>query len=338
TSQLVRLDPAWVRYAPASLMTPVFGIVGIALVFQVASWFNAVPAMLDWVWDRIGSLPWPVIGLGVLVLAMVIGTISSVVVFVESWWGLSLDRHSDRSLELRRGLLVGRHTSFDGTRIRGITLHEPPGFRWLGAARLDVVATGVGTGSEQNGQQRQSPALVPASPREVPAGVAAEVVGAPVPDRLGAHPPAARRRRGVRALATTVTLTVVALVPGLIWPWLWWVPLLVLLVSGGLSAWIAVDNYRGLGHRIDGPVVTLRKGSVLRRTDVLIADGILGWNLRRTPFQRRAGLVTMIATSAGGTGAFRLPDVDAAATGPLRDTAGTVWDHLTVSPDDPAAP
>ena len=36
---------------------------------------------------------------------------------------------------------------------------------------------------------------------------------------------------------------------------------------------------------------------------VLTRDGILGWNIRRTPFQRRAGLVTLFATSAGGTGA-----------------------------------
>ncbi|MFN7243352.1 MAG: hypothetical protein ACK4M5_08880, partial [Dietzia cercidiphylli] len=78
TSELVRLDPGWVRYAPASVMTPLFGLLGIGIVFQVADWFGAVPEMLEWIWDRIGDLPIPVIAAGVLVLALVVGTIASV--------------------------------------------------------------------------------------------------------------------------------------------------------------------------------------------------------------------------------------------------------------------
>src|SRR5699024_12547841 len=117
------------------------------------------------------------IGVGGVALAAVVGVVTSVVIFVESWWGLRLAHHRDGSLELRRGLLVGRHTSFDGTRIRGATLYEPPGFRALGAARLDVIATGVGTGKDESGKQKQSPALRRASPRDVRAGVAATVLG-----------------------------------------------------------------------------------------------------------------------------------------------------------------
>ena len=328
TSEIARLDPGWVRYAPASLMTPLFGLVGIGLVFQVASWFNAVPALVDWVWERIGTLPWALIGVGGVALAAVVGVVTSVVIFVESWWGLRLDHHRDGSLELRRGLLVGRHTSFDGTRIRGATLYEPPGFRALGAARLDVIATGVGTGKDESGKQKQSPALIPASPRDVPAGVAATVLGEPVPTLFRAHPPAARRRRAVRALAATLALTVLGLVPALIWPWLWWVPVAVLAVSSAVAAWVVIDNYRGLGHATTDSTVALRKGSVLRGTDLLRREGVLGWNLRRTPFQKRAGLVTMVATSAGGTGAFRLPDVGEGDARGIAATAGDVWEHL----------
>lgn len=328
TTEIARLDPGWVRYAPASVMTPLFGLLAFGVVFQVASWFNAVPDMIDWVWEHIDQLPLPLIAVGVVALALVIGVISSMVVFVESWWNLRLDHHRDGSLELRRGLLVGRHTSFDGRRIRGVTLHEPPGFRALGAARLDVVAAGVGVGKDQDGKQKQSPALIPASPREIPMGVAEEVVAAPLPTRFRAHPPEARRRRAVRALAATAALTALGLVPALVWPWLWWVPVAVLAVSGALAAWITLDNYRGLGHAVESTVVALRKGSVLRRTDVLTRDGLLGWNLRQTPFQKRAGLVTMIATSAGGSEAFRLPDVAEAEAHGIWATAGTVWDHL----------
>ncbi|MFN3602639.1 MAG: PH domain-containing protein [Dietzia sp.] len=332
TSELVRLDPSWVRYAPASVMTPLFGILGIGIVFQVADWFGAVPEMLEWIWGLIGQLPIPLIAAGVLLLALVAGTVASVALFVENWWNLRLDHHEDGSLELRRGLLVGRHTSFDGRRVRGVTVHEPPGFRFLGAARLDVVASGVGTGKDEDGKKKQSPALVPASPRAVSGGVAERILGEPVPTELRAHPPAARRRRLVRAAAVVVVVTVAALVPAAIWTWLWWIPVVTLALSAAVSIWAALDNARGLGHEVTGRAVALRKGSLLRRTDILKREGILGWNVRRSPLQRRAGLATLVATTAGGSGAFRLPDVGLEQAPELWRTAGPVWDHLAEPP------
>lgn len=327
TSQIASWDPGWVRYAPASLMTPLFGVIAVGAVFQVADWFGAVPAMLRWFWDRVDSLPLPAIAAGVVVTALLIGILISVVVFVENWWNLRLDHHRDGSLEIRRGLLVGRHTTFDGRRVRGVTLHEPPGFRALRAARLDVIATGVGT-TDGNGNQSTSPALLPASPRGESTRVAESVLGGGVPEPLQAHPPQARRRRALRAALATAALTTTALVPALVWPELWWIPVAVAALSALVTGWIAVDNARGLGHRVGEDAVALRKGSLMRRTDVLTRDGILGWNVRRTPFQRRAGLATLVATSAGGTGAFRLPDVAAAEVRGIAETAGDVWEHL----------
>lgn len=331
STEIARLDPGWVRFTPVSFMTPVFGAIGVGLVFQVASWFNAVPALVREVWERVDHVPIPLLLVAAALTIVVLGTIATIAVFVESWWAMRLDLHRDASLEIRRGLLVGRHTTLDGSRIRGVTLHEPPGLRGIGAARLDVVAIGVGLGKDENGQNKPSPALVPASPRGVSVGVAESVLGVELPasGTLRGHPVAARRRRHLRAALATVALTAIALVPALIWPWLWWVPVTVLVVSGAVSWWIAVDNHRGLGHTVTDHVVALRKGSVLRRTDVLTRDGILGWNIRRTPFQRRAGLVTLIATSAGGSGAFRLPDLGADQASDVWGTAGDVWAHLS---------
>lgn len=328
SSELVRLDPGWVRYAPAGVMTPLFGLAGIGIVFQVADWFGAVPEVLAWVWDRISGLPIPVIAAGVLLLALLVGTIASVAIFVENWWNLRLDHHRDGSLELHRGLLVARHTTFDGRRVRGVTLRQPPGLRTLGAARLDVVAAGAGTGKDEEGKAKQSPALVPASPLAVSSRVAGTVLGEPVPTGFDAHPPAARRRRLVRAIAVVVVVTGAALVPAVIWAWLWWVPLVAAVLTATVAIWAGLDNSRGLGHAITAGAVALRKGSLLRRTDVLRREGILGWNIRRSPLQRRAGLVTLVATTAGGGGAFRLPDVGLAQAPELWRTAGTVWDHL----------
>ena len=333
STEIARLDPGWVRFAPASLMTPLFGLIAVGAVFQVADWFRAVPAMLAWIWDRVDDVPIPLLVVAVILAALLVGTVVSALIFVENWWGMRLDHHRDGSLEMRRGLLVGRHTTLDGSRIRGMTLHEPPGFRLLGAARLDVVAIGVGIGKDEDGKSKPSPALVPAAPREVSVGVAETVLGAALVGAasLRPHPAAARRRRAGRALAATAALTAVALVPALVWSWLWWVPVAVAAVSGAVAGWVTVDNFRGLGHAVTDRVVALRKGSLLRRTDVLTRDGILGWNIRRTPFQRRAGLVTLVATSAGGTGAFRLPDVGHAEAAQLWGTAGDVWNHLATS-------
>ncbi len=114
------------------------------------------------------------------------------------------------------------------------------------------------------------------------------------------------------------------------WPWLWWIPVAVAAVTGAVSSWAAIDNSRGLGHAVGDLVVAVRKGSLLRRTDLLIRDGILGWNVRRTPFQRRAGLGTLVATSAGGSGAFRLPDIADSEAHGVWATAGVVWEHLAI--------
>ena len=332
STEIARVDPGWVRYAPAGLMTPVFGLIAVGVVFQVAGWFEAVPAMLAWLWDRVHDVPVPVLVVAALVAVLLVGSVVSALIFVESWWGMRLDHHRDDSLEMRRGLLVGRHTTLDGSRVRGVTLHEPPGYRALGAARLDVVAIGVGIGNDEDGKTKPSPALIPAAPRAVPVGVAGSVlgVGFPGPDTLRAHPRSARRRRAVRALSVTAALTAVALVPALVWAWLWWVPVAVAAVSGAVAGWVAFDNSRGLGHAVTDRVVVLRKGSVFRRTDVLTRDGILGWNIRRTPFQRRAGLVALVATSAGGGGAYRLPDLGHDRAEQLWGTAGNVWRHLAV--------
>src|SRR5699024_903851 len=94
-----------------------------------------------------------------------------------------------------------------------------------------------------------------------------------------------------------------------IWPWLWWVPVPVLAVSSAVATWVVIDNYRGLGHATTDSTVALRKGSVLRGTDLLRREGVLGWALRRTPFPKRAGLGALVAAAAGGAGSFGRPAV-----------------------------
>ena len=92
-----------------------------------------------------------------------------------------------------------------------------------------------------------------------------------------------------------------------------------------LAAALAADRYRSLGHRLtDGWLVT-RTGSLVRRRSVLSTDGIIGWRIHQSWFQRRQGLVSLAATTAAGHQHYVAHDIPAAdalalasaATGPL---------------------
>jgi putative membrane protein len=52
-----------------------------------------------------------------------------------------------------------------------------------------------------------------------------------------------------------------------------------------------------------------RFGSVVRRRTAVAADGVIGWNLRSTFFQRRFGLTTLVATTAAGRQKYSVADL-----------------------------
>jgi putative membrane protein len=72
---------------------------------------------------------------------------------------------------------------------------------------------------------------------------------------------------------------------------------------------LAADHARSLGHAVTPTALVARAGSLVRRRAMLSRDGIIGLNLRRSFFQRRAGLVTLTATTAAGRQAYAVPDV-----------------------------
>jgi putative membrane protein len=87
-----------------------------------------------------------------------------------------------------------------------------------------------------------------------------------------------------------------------------WLPVVAALGVPAAVA-LAADRVRALGHALVGRYVVVRSGSLNRRREALEADGVIGWNLRATWFQRRAGLTTLTATTAGGRQAVTALDV-----------------------------
>jgi putative membrane protein len=76
-----------------------------------------------------------------------------------------------------------------------------------------------------------------------------------------------------------------------------------------IGAALAYDRYRSLGHALVGRILVTRLGSLVRRRSMVACDGIIGWNLRQSFFQRRAGLATLVATTAAGRQRYAVEDV-----------------------------
>nr|WP_246325971.1 PH domain-containing protein [Actinomycetospora corticicola] len=309
---LAVLDPGWVRFAPLSSLTPVLGVAAFGTLLQGSDWFGLQRIVLDDA-ARLALALGAVVSLVVgLVVVAVVGTVASLAVFVESWWGYRLTREPRTgALHVRRGLLTRRSTTLEEDRLRGVAVIEPAAVRWFGAARLDAVATGLSSGQEQRSDPR---GLLPVAPAAVVDRVVAEVLREPAAPTtqvdLRGHPLAARTRRvrwaSAACLVPAVVLAALALgpVPGM------WFPAVVAAVLGlALGWWLGRLAYRNLGHGLVGRYVVTRHGAPGRRTVALRRDGILTWTLTRTPFQRRAGLVTLWFTTAAGDGAYGVYDL-----------------------------
>jgi putative membrane protein len=241
---------------------------------------------------------------GVLVGIVLVAALSVAGYLVTNWnFRLVRTRSTDGgSWHLTRGLFTTRETTIDHDRLAGVSLAEPIGLRVAGGARLSAIVTGL------DRSQQGSSMLVPPAPSSVVTGVAQEVLDAraPVTGELVGHGPRATRRRWVRALAPASVLAALAVLAVALGASPWW--LLALLVVPAASC-LAADRARSLGHAlVDGYLVS-RSGSLTRRRRVLEVEHVIGWNFSATWFQRRAGLCTLVATTAGGGQAVPILDV-----------------------------
>jgi putative membrane protein len=125
---------------------------------------------------------------------------------------------------------------------------------------------------------------------------------------LTPHPRAALRRRLIRALFSAVFLIAVSAVLAWAFDDPSWV-VATAIVTVPLGVLLGIDRYRSLGHAVADGRVVFRLGSLVRRRSVLVADGVIGFTVRQTFFQRRNGLVSLTATTAAGRQRYELLDV-----------------------------
>ena len=307
---LAKLDPAWIRYGPFTLS----GLVAIGVLFGLGSRLvnegHVDLTKIGYVHDSLdylGKRPLPVAILLVAAVVVVFTVIASTIGYVLTFWNFRLSRHESGTLHVRRGLLTTRDTTIEERRLRGVELSEPLLLRSVGGARVLAIATGLRVG---RGADRGGSVLLPPAPRAVAAAVAGTVIGdaGPLTVTLTPHGPRARVRRFTRAatVGTVVILIVLAfvLLGEAPWPAFWWA--LVLLPVGAL---LANDRAASLGHALTDGWLVSRHGSMVRRRYVLRTDAVIGWNMRTSLFQRRVGLTTLVATTAGGRQGYPVPDV-----------------------------
>jgi putative membrane protein len=309
-TELARLDPSWVRYAPFTLSGLVSIGVVAGFVANLASEAHFDPERygpLRDLADRLDRAPVALTVAALAALALVAVVVASTVGYALAFWDFRLTRHPEGTVHVTRGLITTRATTIEERRLHGVEIAETLLLRMVAGARLIAIATGlrVGRGAERGGSL-----LVPPAPRAEVHRVAAEVIGAldPVTCALVEHGPRARRRRYTRALAGCA-LVVVALAIGSVAGGPAWLPAAALVLLPVAVA-LAADRYRSLGHAIAGSRLVVRKGSVVRRRSVLSAEGIIGWNVERSFFQRRVCLATLVATTAAGDQHYDVQDVD----------------------------
>ncbi|MFE5478724.1 PH domain-containing protein [Nocardia sp. NPDC056541] len=324
---------AWVRYAPLSLtglavVAPIAGLGAQYGVIDVLSESAVVQHLDD---DTTAIVTITIAGLTVLTLALV--SLAACGQYLATWFGLRV-LDNGTTLHLRHGLFTTRQITLDLARFRGATLNEPLLLRAARAAQLEMIMTG------ENPRQK----ILPQAPRvavertldellrsrRAPQAKVSADSAAPQPitgSALGTvdlrrHGPAARRRRYTRAAwpvgIVVVAMLAVVLTGGHLAPWAWTFPVVFAVVM----ALLAEDRYRGLGHRVlpgtTGPTwLITRCGSLDRNRDCLEAPGIIGWTVRQTFWQRRAGLATVVAATAAGKKAYLVVDIPIAAAAAL---------------------
>jgi putative membrane protein len=318
---LLEFDRRWVRYAPLTSSGNVIAAGLLAVLGQFGEslsdrFFDRI-AMLDWARETSVATVVPLAVAAFLVLFLVMGAVFAVLGYLITNWGFTLSRDAQgRSFNVSRGLLTTSETSLERERVRGLEVVEPLGLRLVNAGRLAAIVTGVSASESSRSQ------LVPPAPREVIDATGAEVleVTEPLQMALRKHGTAARRRRYTRALMGAAVLPVAftGLAVADLAPW--WLVLPALL-GVPASLLLAADRYRRLGHGMTDDYVVVRSGSLRGRRDVLQRSGIIGWNVQQSWFQRRAGLATLVATTAAGRQAYAAVDIPEAQAVAFADAA-----------------
>ncbi|MCW2736661.1 PH domain-containing protein [Nocardioides sp.] len=322
---LARIDWSWLRFAPFSLTRLVLlaGAIGVLSQFadNLPIW-NEDTATSAWDWVRQFAL------VAVVAVVLVVGLAAWVLVavsgYVIQWWNFRLVREHG-AFHLSHGLFTTRSITVEEAKVRGVELTEPMLLRLVGGAELSTLATGVEDGVT---------AVLPPCPRDVAVSVGEAVLAGsdPFTRPLVEHGPLARRRAWLREVRVSLLLPLAVGVAVWWWAFPWWWPVPVALAALALAALVGESSYRHLGHALAGDHLVAGRGALARIRTVLETDGIIGWVVSQSWWQRRIGLADLTATTAAGAERVLVRDVrlDVAVALADRATPGLLTDFVDV--------
>jgi putative membrane protein len=314
-AQETRFDNRWLLYAPLAGSYLAVPLAALGALFRLV---DELPAR--YVEDlATPDLQDPRIVVRLVVLVLLVLLVGSIVGSAVVNWRFRLVR-TGGSLVAVRGLLTRRHTELELDRIRGCTVAAGPGLRWARAARVTGLVTGLGDAAKR-GQ------LLPLGPLEQAWALVDRLVDDPGPLRV--HPPAAQRRRVVRAVLPGVAVlaagAVLTATQG------WWVVLPAGAALVCLGVLLGRAQYAALGHAVGPHSLAVRAGWLVRVHIVLQRRAVVGWQVRQSFFQRRAGLATVLACVGAGSGGYAAVDLAAGEAAPFARAASGRWADALVA-------
>ncbi|MBB1013269.1 putative membrane protein [Dietzia kunjamensis] len=325
---IARWKVTWSRFAP-------FSFIGFGVLFSLwlITWqmgdmhdrimdLAVVEGTIDWL-DSLGQ-PWAFVGKGVAIW-LVAGVLAIITYAIRYGKYALTDR--GQLLYVQNGILRRKHIALDKARLRGVEMRLPVYLRMLGGGRLEPIMTGTKKGATAS-------TLLPQAPIADVRRVAIRILGneTPVTVPLRRHPWKASRRRITRGLlpfwivAGIIVLVRIDSGPSAdIWVH-WGIPAaLVFFVA------LSVDRIRMLGHALLPEMLVTSNGSWTAKRSVLEADGIIGWTVTQSVFQRTARVATVSAATPAGNGVYSVVDIDADEAWALAEalTPGItdVWHH-----------
>jgi putative membrane protein len=105
----------------------------------------------------------------------------------------------------------------------------------------------------------------------------------------------------------------------------WWWLLVTGAVLTALGTPLGMARYAALGHAAGPRSVAVRSGWLVREHAVLQRRAVVGWEVRQTVVQRRAGLVTVVACVGAGRGGYTARDMAAEEAAGFALAASGPW-------------
>ncbi|QIX27716.1 PH domain-containing protein [Nocardioides sp. JQ2195] len=298
---LATFSPGWARFAPLSL-----GRLAIALGALGALWQFIGDVRIDLsrgheIWELVAGASVVLVILVLVLGALVAWTALSMVAFLVQWWDLRLVRDRD-NLHLTRGLLTTTSTTVEVRRIRGVQVRETALVRAAAGGELHALVTGL---------EESVHAVLPLTPIKLTTDVAGTVLGSREPLTAGLlqHGPAALARCRTRNLFSLLPVPVATLALVLLLDGSWWLPVVVAIALVPVALLLARSEFAHLGHALTTEHLVAGSGTTARVRTVLQRDGVIGWVVSQTWFQRRRGLATLIATTAAGAEKVTIRDI-----------------------------